>query len=277
MTTSQSQTVTTKSTAIVVFDIDGVVRDVARSYRRAIADTVEHFTGSTYRPSGVDIDQLKSEGIWNNDWEASRELVYRYFEAQGQARAQVTLEYENLVAFFQSRYRGSDPENWTGYICTEPLLVRSSYLDNLTAAGIPWGFFSGAPRSEAQYALHRRLGIQMPALVAMEDAPGKPDPTGLLVVVEQLEQQHNIEREIPVLYAGDTVADIYTVQKARTLYPGRTWLAVGILPPHVQETVERRDAYENTLQDAGAAVVLSNVEQLTPERIKQLVVEASTR
>jgi HAD superfamily phosphatase len=277
MTTSQSQTLTTKSTAIVVFDIDGVVRDVAGSYRRAIADTVEHFTDGAYRPPGVDIDHLKSEGIWNNDWEASRELVYRYFETQGQARAQVALDYENLVAFFQSRYQGSDPENWTGYICTEPLLLESSYLHNLTAAGIFWGFFSGAPRSEAKYALERRLELQMPALVAMEDAPGKPDPTGLFAVVEQLEQQHNIEGKIPVLYVGDTVADIYTVQKARTLYPGRTWLAVGILPPHVQETVERRDAYENTLQNAGAAVVLSNVEQLTPERIQQLAIAASTK
>lgn len=277
MTTSQSQTLTTKNTAIVVFDIDGVVRDVAESYRRAIADTVEHVTDGAYRPSGVDIDQLKSEGIWNNDWEASRELVYRYFETQGQARSQVALDYDTLVAFFQSRYRGPDSEHWTGYICSEPLLLQSSYLDNLTAAGIPWGFFSGAPKSEAQYALHRRLDLQTPALVAMEDAPGKPDPTGLLAVVEQLEQQHNIERETPVLYAGDTVADIYTVQKARTLYPGRTWLAVGILPPHVQGNLERRDAYENTLQNAGAAVVLSNVEQLTPQRIQQLVVEASIK
>ena len=275
MTSPQFQTVTANTTAMVVFDIDGVVRDVAGSYRRAIADTVEHFTAGMYRPSGVDIDQLKSEGIWNNDWEASRELVYRYFEAQSQARTQVTLDYETLIAFFQSRYQGLDPENWTGYICTEPLLIQPNYLERLTAEEIPWGFFSGAPRSEAKYALERRLGLHMPVIIAMEDAPGKPDPTGLLATVEQLEQRHSLKLETPVLYAGDTVADIYTVFKARTLYPGRVWIAVGILPPHVQETPERRNAYENTLKEAGAAVVLSNVEQLTPERIEQLVV--STR
>ncbi len=59
--------------AIAVFDIDGVVRDVSGSYRRAIADTVEHFTAEAYRPTQADIDLLKSEGIWNNDWEASQE------------------------------------------------------------------------------------------------------------------------------------------------------------------------------------------------------------
>lgn len=271
MTDPQSKTLTTHGTAIVVFDIDGVLRDVAGSYRRAIADTVEHFTDSLYRPSGVEIDQLKSEGIWNNDWEASRELVYRYFEAQGQARAHIALDYDTLVAFFQSRYQGPDPENWTGYICTEPLLIESSYLESLTTAGIPWGFFSGAPRSEANYLLLKRLGLQMPVLIAMEDAPDKPNPTGLLATVEQLKQRHGVEPETPVIYAGDTVADMYAIEKAKSFYPERLWIGVGILPPHVQETPERRDAYEKTLKEAGAAVVLSNVQQLTPERIRQLV------
>lgn len=273
MTPLQSPIFPPQSTAIVVFDIDGVVRDVGGSYRRAIADTVEHFTTGVHRPSGVEIDQLKSEGFWNNDWEASQELVYRYFERQGQARTQVDLNYETLVAFFQSRYQGPDPEHWTGYICTEPLLIQSSYLDSLTAAGISWGFFSGAPRREAQYALTTRLGLVDPVLIAMEDAPGKPDPTGLLATIEQLGQRHNLALKTPVLYAGDTVADMYTIQKAKTLYPERTWIAVGILPPHVQTVPERRDTYQQTLQSAGATVVLNNLEQLTPERIQQLVLQ----
>ncbi|HEY9669069.1 MAG TPA: TIGR01548 family HAD-type hydrolase [Coleofasciculaceae cyanobacterium] len=271
MTNLKAETLTAQGTAIVVFDIDGVVRDVAGSYRRAIADTVEHFTNGGYRPSGAELDQLKSEGIWNNDWEASRELVYRYFEACGQLRSQITLDYDTLIAFFQSRYQGPDPDNWTGYICAEPLLLQPSYLESLTSAGIAWGFFSGAPRREAQYALIQRLNLQMPVLIAMEDAPGKPDPTGLLAAVEQLEQRYGVAPETPVLYVGDTVADLYTVQKARTLYSQRSWIGVGILPPHVQDTSEHRDSYEQTLRQAGATVVLGNVQELTPARIQQLV------
>jgi HAD superfamily phosphatase len=269
VTNPTSETLTSNWTTIVVFDIDGVVRDVGGSYRRAIADTVEHFTRGVYRPSSVEIDLLKSEGIWNNDWEASQELVYRYFEAQGQARSQVALDYDTLVAFFQSRYRGTDPENWNGYICTEPLLLQPSYLESLTAAGILWGFFSGATRGSASYVLERRLGLQTPVLIAMEDAPGKPDPTGLLATVKQVEQRHGVEVEVPVIYVGDTVADMYTVQKAKTLHPGRAWIGVGVLPPHVQETPERSDAYEEILKEAGAAVVFGNVQQLTPEQIEQ--------
>ncbi len=273
MIDSKLETLSPNWTAIVVFDIDGVVRDVGGSYRRALADTVEHFTGGVYRPSPAEIDQLKSEGLWNNDWEASQELVYRYFDAQGQMRSQVALDYNILVDFFQSRYRGPDPANWTGYICTEPLLLQPSYLESLTTSGIPWGFFSGATRGSANYVLERRLGLQMPVLIAMEDAPGKPDPTGLLATVDQLEQRYQINVELPVIYVGDTVADIYTVQEARTLHPARSWIGVGVVPPHVQETPERHNAYEETLKAAGAAVVFSNVEQLTPEQIQQLLLD----
>lgn len=256
--------------AIVVFDIDGVVRDVGGSYRRALADTVEHFTAGAYRPTQVEIDQMKSEGVWNNDWEASQEFIYRYFEAQGQPRLHFQLDYPAIVAFFQSRYRGPDPQNWTGYICHEPLLLQPSYLEQLSTAGIVWGFFSGATRGSASYVLERRLGLKSPVLIAMEDAPGKPDPTGLLATVHQLEQQ-GVEASTPVLYVGDTVADIYTVQKARSLQPNRCWIAVGILPPHVQETATRRDAYADTLKAAGAATIFSNVQDLTPEQIKEWV------
>ncbi|MBC7968927.1 MAG: TIGR01548 family HAD-type hydrolase [Verrucomicrobia bacterium] len=257
--------------AIVVFDIDGVIRDVGGSYRRALADTVEHFTAGAYRPSPWDIDALKAEGFWNNDWDASQELLYRYFEAQGRSRVatvenSIYLNYDELVAFFQSRYRGTDPTNWTGYICQEPLLLQPAYLEQLTQAGIQWGFFSGATTGSARFVLEQRLGLRSPVLVAMEDAPGKPDPAGLVQTVRLLNDDTT-----PVLYVGDTVADMYTIANARQLQPGRRWFAVGILPPHVQETAERSQAYTQTLQQAGAQMVLSNVEELTLGAIGRLV------
>ncbi|MBW4471400.1 MAG: TIGR01548 family HAD-type hydrolase [Stenomitos rutilans HA7619-LM2] len=265
---------------IVIFDIDGVIRDVGGSYRRALADTVEHFTEGAYRPSQWDIDALKAEGIWNNDWEASQELVYRYFEAQGRSRSvseresrdvaaqnAITLHYEALVAFFQSRYRGSDPTNWTGYICQEPLLLQATYLDQLTEAGIQWGFFSGATTGSARYILEKRLGLRSPVLVAMEDAPGKPDPTGLLQTIRLL----NGADTAPVLYVGDTVADMHTIANARQVQPDRCWIAVGVLPPHVQETPEHRQPYAHTLEQAGAEIVLGNVQELSVEAIGKLV------
>lgn len=260
--------------AIVVFDIDGVIRDVGGSYRRALADTVEQFTQAAYRPSQADIDALKEEGIWNNDWEASQELIYRYFEAQGQSRSQLNLDYAEIVAFFQSRYRGTDPNNpdrWTGYICQEPLLVSKAHLEDLAQAGIQWGFFSGATRGSASYILERRLGLETPVLIAMEDAPGKPDPTGLLATVRLLEERAGMAALTPVIYAGDTVADMQTVEKARLLQPDRTWIGVGILPPHAQRSSDYAATYAKHLETAGAAITLSTVVALNANQVTQLV------
>lgn len=276
--------------AIVVFDIDGVIRDVGSSYRRALADTVEYATSGKFRPSQTDIDALKSEGVWNNDWEASQEFAYRYFEANPSldrsdlgeqtngivqadphSRGGIAIAYESLVAFFQSRYRGTDPVNWNGYICQEPLLLEPDYLKLLTEAGIQWGFFSGATQGSARYVLEKRLGLENPVLIAMEDAPGKPDATGLFSTVEKLENSSKSNQ--PVLYVGDTVADMYTVKNARQQNSQRQWLAIGVLPPHVQVTEERSLEYTNTLEQAGADVVFWNVQELTPDKIWHLVGE----
>ncbi|MDY6785914.1 MAG: TIGR01548 family HAD-type hydrolase [Cyanobacteriota bacterium] len=254
--------------AIVIFDIDGVIRDVGGSYRRALADTVEQFTGGAYRPTMEAVDELKSEGIWNNDWEGSRELTYRYFESQGRDRAEVNLDYQTLIDFFQSRYRGSNSQNWDGYITTESLLLQPQYLENLSANEIAWGFFSGAERESAEYILKTRLGLENPVLVAMEDAPGKPDPTGLFATVRQLESSPQ-ESSVPVVYVGDTVADMYTVEKAKVRGGDRPFIGVGVLPPHVQG--DRAGAYGVKLQEAGAVLVVENVQELTRDRLEEVL------
>jgi HAD superfamily phosphatase len=269
--------------AIVVFDIDGVIRDVGNSYRRALADTVAEFTHGAYRPTAIEIDKLKGEGIWNNDWEGSQEMIYRYFESQGQSRSQLKLDYEAIVAYFQTKYRGTDPINWNGYICDEPILASLEYFSSLTAANIPWGFFSGATRGSASYILERRLGLAAPILVAMEDAPGKPEPAGLFMVVAQLRTKHNSLSErlrqridsLPICYVGDTVADMHTILNARTQQPNRDFIAVGVFPPHILSEASQIDSYRHSLIQAGASLVINNVKELTPELISSLSIQGT--
>ena len=255
--------------AIVIFDIDGVIRDVGNSYRKAIADTVEHFTDAAWRPTMEDLDNLKSEGIWNNDWKASQELVYRYFEAQDKTREEVGLDYDRVVEFFQERYRGKHPELFDGYIADEPLLVSSDYFKRLNNNQIAYGFFSGATRGSAEFILKHRLKLDNPILVAMEDAPSKPDPTGMFAAISQIETASD---NIPAFYLGDTVADMYTVAQAKEQKPERNWIGVGILPPHVQISQTRKEDYAQKLLAAGAEIVLSNVEKLDIKMIAELIV-----
>ncbi|NEQ44614.1 MAG: TIGR01548 family HAD-type hydrolase [Leptolyngbya sp. SIOISBB] len=256
--------------AISIFDIDGVIRDVGGSYRRALADTVEHFTEGHYRPSPTDIDSLKAEGCWNNDWEASKEFVYRYFEGQGQSRTTIKIDFEALVDFFQRRYRGpvlEDPTQWTGYITQEPILVTTQYFEQLTQGDVAWGFFSGATRGSARFILEQRLGLPEPLLIAMHDAPSKPDPTGFFQAAAQL----GGSLAVPTVYAGDTVADMHTVQQARTQRPEGHWIGVGILPPHVVAAgTDYAAAYSDRLLAAGADIVFPQLTDLTATQIIKL-------
>ncbi|MEM9818581.1 MAG: TIGR01548 family HAD-type hydrolase [Cyanobacteria bacterium P01_D01_bin.6] len=264
--------------AIAIFDIDGVIRDVSGSYRRAIADTVEHFTAGAYRPSPEDIDRLKSEGVWNNDWHCSQELVYRHAEREGHLRTDVNLDYETLVHWFQCRYRGPDPEDpdqWTGYIADEPLLVTANYFEQLTQAGVAWGFFSGATRGSASYVIERRLALSDPVLITMEDAPGKPDPTGLVMAVKQLESRFPNAMGKPVFYLGDTVADMQTPIKAHTQETQRQWLGLGILPPHVQYSADYAARYGEQLTQAGAVAIFEGAMAVTGEVLWEIGTRAA--
>ncbi|MGK7906202.1 MAG: TIGR01548 family HAD-type hydrolase [Synechococcus sp.] len=259
----------------VVFDIDGVIRDVGNSYRRALADTVEEYTGrllsNPWRPSNFEIDELKREGVWNNDWEGSREFIARTWEKAKGDRASLPLNFEEMVAFFQSRYRGrgDNPDAWDGYINDEPLLVSPRYFEELTAAGIHWGFFSGATRGSAHYILTRRLQLQDPILYAMEDGPEKPDPTGLFRVVEQLEQRAGLNLA-GIVYCGDTSSDMQALAAAKQQQLERRWKAVGVVPPHLWKEPARQAEHVAMMGDRGADIVLTSVSKLTAMRTTEL-------
>ncbi|MBD2423556.1 TIGR01548 family HAD-type hydrolase [Cyanobium sp. FACHB-13342] len=241
----------TRPQVVVLFDIDGVIRDVSGSYRRAIVETVHHFQGE--RPDPAAIDALKSEGCWNNDWEASLELLRRSGHAPLPA-------FEAVVAVFESFYFGGDPNGdpslWQGFIGDEPLLVQPPFFAALEAANVPFGFVSGAEPPSCRYVLESRLGLKDPPLIAMGDAPDKPDPSGLLRLASRLAGGSLGAGAPPVAYLGDTVADVLTVRRARTQCPGQRFLALAVAPPHLHGHPEARASYEAKLLEAGADGVI---------------------
>ena len=216
---------------------------MAGSYRRALQDTVAHYSG--WRPSPQEIDALKGEGLWNNDWDASLEFLRRHGGAQP--------DRNDLITVFSDFYFGGDPNGdpsqWRGLIGNEPLLVDRDFFSSLSAQGWRWGFVSGAEPPSARYVLQERLGLIDPPLIAMGDAPDKPDPTGLIRLAEQLAAG---EHPQCIAYIGDTVADVTTVINARTVRPDLPWRSLAVSPPHVDNV---RD-YQQTLRRAGADRVL---------------------
>ena len=228
-----------------------MIRDVAGSYRRALQETVQHYSG--WRPTPEDIDALKGEGRWNNDWDASLELLRRHGTALPERHA--------LIDVFSGFYFGGDPEgdpgSWTGFIGDEPLLVDEAFFDELSKQGIRWGFVSGAEPPSARFVLQQRLGLRNPALIAMGDAPDKPDPTGLLQLADAL-----MAGEAPewIAYIGDTVADVQTVLNAREQRPELAWRSLAVAPPHVEDVT----TYHQQLRNAGADCIVKATRDLIP-------------
>ena len=220
---------------------------------------MHHYSG--YRPSAAEIDALKGEGLWNNDWEASLELLRR----RGSCSPLPSLE--DIVAVFSEAYFGGDPDGdpatWKGFIGNEPLLVPSEFFNSLSEAGLAWGFVSGAEPPSCRYVLEQRLGLVDPPLIAMGDAPDKPNPQGLLRLTEFLLDRHGAPAlgplAPPVAYLGDTVTDVFTLQRARREVPDQRWRALAVAPPHLHGTEAQaaRSGYEEKLLQAGAEEILA--------------------
>ena len=250
-----------KTIGLILFDIDGVIRDVTNSYRLSVQKTVLKFCN--WEPSTYDIDELKNEGIWNNDWDLSLELIKRFINKN--KLAVKAPSRDNVINNFEKLYFGCNPnenhKKWSGFINNETLLVDKSFFNFLTLNNIRWGFVSGAERPSAKFVLENRLDLCNPPLVAMNDAPDKPNPEGFLKLANMLLEEDFGRTCPPVAYVGDTIADIQTIINARKLYPSQRFISIGVIPPHLKTVrdIQKQSKYESKLKAAGADLIIRSV------------------
>src|SRR5204863_9919983 len=74
---------------LIVFDMDGVLAEVTESYREAIVQTVEHFTGKRIQRDLI--QDYKNQGGWNNDWALSQKIA---------SDLGVEIPYQTIVDYF---------------------------------------------------------------------------------------------------------------------------------------------------------------------------------
>ena len=253
-----------KNKGLILFDIDGVIRNVSNSYRLAAKKTVLHFCG--WEPSSQDIDNLKEEGIWNNDWDLSLELIKRYNnEKKNNLKAP---SKDEIVKLFEKLYFGDNSTNnqreWSGFINNEELLVKKTFFEKLNKRGIKWGFVSGAEPESAKFVLEKKLKLISPPLIAMHDAPEKPNPEGFISLARKLSEEKLGEKANPIAYVGDTIADVKTILNARKKIPNQKFISLAIAPPHLHQNAlkKRRIEYENNLRKAGAEYILNSVNDI---------------
>jgi len=207
----------------MLFDLDGVLACVSTSYRAAIIKTCEHFGVPV---SGADITAIKAAGDANNDWV----VTHRLLTARG-----VNVPFEAVKARFEALYHGTDaaPGLWRN----ETLLVPREQIA-AWAARRPLGIVTGRPaRDLARFLDHFELRPLFSATVCMEEAPLKPHPAPVRLLMQRL----GVER---AWLLGDTPDDVRAARSA------------GVLPIGVLAPGEAGDGTH--LLAAGAARVLSH-------------------
>jgi HAD superfamily phosphatase len=182
----------------LVFDMDGVLVDVTESYREAIAQTVQHFTGA--RITNEEIQGYKNSGGWNDDWQLSHHIVNQ---------AGVAAEFPDVKKHFQSIFLGDN-----GLMMREKWIARPGTLEKLNQ-NFNFALFTGRPAPEAQLTLRRFApDLVFDPIVGMYDVEKqKPEPEGLL----QIRARGNGGQ---MYYVGDTVDDARSAKAALVPFIG---------------------------------------------------------
>lgn len=218
----------------ILFDLDGVLADVSRSYRQAIVHTCAQYG---VKVSAEAITAAKAAGDANNDWILTHRLL---------ASAGVHASLDEVTARFEAIYQGSDER--PGLRATETLLCETSLLKRL-ALRFPLAIVTGRPRADAMRFLAEKGILPLfRTLVCMEDAERKPSPAPALKALGRLGVRS-------AWMIGDTVDDVRCARGAGVI-------PIGIVQPGEAGDPHTRATAASTLLAAGAARVLDRLEDL---------------
>ena len=177
----------------LLFDMDGVLVDVAGSFRQAVVATAAGF-GVEVTPA--DIAVAKARGNASDDWELTRGLC---------AAVGVAVSFDDVRDAFEHIYHGV--EGTSGLKLRERLFVDVDLLRRWSET-FPLGIVTARPRKDALELLERfDLVGYFAALVAREDAVSKPDPAPVRLALDRL----GVRRAWMV---GDTVDDLVAARGA---------------------------------------------------------------
>lgn len=213
----------------LLFDLDGVLADVSRSFREAIVRTAAGYGVTITRD---EVSRAKAAGGSNNDWVLTRELL----AARGVERP-----LDEVTAAFEAIYHGTTDA--PGVRATERLVVPRAQLLRL-AARLPLGLVTGRPRPDTLRFLDEQgIADLFGTVVTMDDAPEKPDPAPVRLALERLGAARG-------WMLGDTVHDIRAARGA------------GVVPLGIVAPGEDAERVTAALFAAGAARVLASVAEL---------------
>ena len=202
----------------VIFDVDGVLIDVSKSYHYSIKDTVEFF--SNKEADLKELLDIKFTFNINNDWDASVAGIlyvesgllledfkdeFKKFSSSlddfykfGIVYGVKIPDYEKLINYFENRYKKHREK--------EKLIFPKEILKKIKEKSKYTGVITGRPFEDLHYSFkHFNLYEYFDKIITEDDIPQphlrKPSSYPLKLFFE------NIPYEEPVFYIGDTMSD----------------------------------------------------------------------
>ena len=217
---------------ILIFDVDGVLVDVRRSFWLSALETMRYLTGK--RVTWAELHKWKSKPGNNDDWS----MVSNWATALGRPTT-----YEEARDAFQQFYWGKNGR--AGNVCKEKVLVRPAQIERWSRR-FEIDLFTGRTRKEFEYTFgswpasrHFRL------VVTMDDVKRKkPHPDGLLKILGGRDAA-------TALYVGDNVDDALAARGARVPF-------LAILPTDAFEARKRAARF----RELGALALLPRISAL---------------
>ena len=281
----------------LVLDIDGVLVDVADSYRKAIRESIDRVYGETIDRDAI--QAFKNAGGFNNDWALTDaaalfvlarragltldveaftdrvaaggggvEAATRVVEtADGVATERVFEAWnpERLRAVFQALYLGEtlyrDLEGGDPPVATTGYIHdEPTLIEPATIEALTERFDVGVltGRPAAEAAIAlERVGLDVPAAHRFTMDNWEEGKPHPRALVT-LAERFDADR---VAFAGDTLDDVRTARNADEADPDRTYDAIGVLTGGLTGEAGRRAFLE-----AGADAVVADVNALTDYR-----------
>ncbi|WP_254808017.1 TIGR01548 family HAD-type hydrolase [Natronosalvus amylolyticus] len=280
----------------VVLDIDGVLVDVADSYRRAIVDSIEYVYGRTIRRE--DIQLFKNAGGFNNDWEltyagalyvlAAGEGFDRSLEAFTDAIAAEGGGLEAAESVVMDELGGQATQRVRGKWDTERLrdVFQQLYLGSERYAVLedadPDAELEGAGYIEAEPVLledeTREALLERYDVGIVTGRPAAEAEIALARVGLEIPLEHRFTMDDwaegkphpralttlgerfdaeSVVFVGDTLDDVQTAVNAEAADDERTYHGVGVLTGGLTGGSGRE-----LFEEAGASAVLELINEL---------------
>ena len=214
---------------ILIFDVDGVLVDVRRSYWLSAIETMRYLTGK--RVTWSELHNWKSKAGNNDDWR----LVSNWATALGRPTT-----YEQARVAFEQFYWGGNGK--PGNVRKEKFVVTARQIEQW-ARRFELNLFTGRTREEFSHTFDTWPATQrFRTIITMDDVKRKkPHPDGLLKIL-------GYRDPATALYVGDNIDDALAARDARVPF-------VAILPPGAHE--HRKHAAR--FRELGALALLPRV------------------